>query len=55
MTSRAKPLASGSTCGRVGFKSNLSVPMAVGGSVMCAPATGTFREFRARDEETIGG
>ena len=36
-----------------GMKSNLSVPIAVGGRYVCALATGAFREYRAWDEETI--
>ena len=36
-----------------GMKSNLSVPVAVGGRYVCALANGTFREYRAWDEETI--
>jgi transcriptional regulator with GAF, ATPase, and Fis domain len=37
-----------------GMKSNLTVPIAVGGRYVCALATGTFRENRTWDEETIG-
>ena len=36
-----------------GMKSNLSVPIAVGGRYVCALANGTFRESRTWDEETI--
>ena len=36
-----------------GMKSNLSVPIAVGGRYVCALATGAFREHRTWDEETI--
>ena len=36
-----------------GMKSNLSVPIAVGGRYVCALATGAFREYRTWDEETI--
>jgi formate hydrogenlyase transcriptional activator len=36
-----------------GMKSNLSVPIAVGGRHVCALATGTFREYRTWDGETI--
>ena len=36
-----------------GMKSNLSVPIAVGGRHVCALATGIFREHRTWDEETI--
>jgi formate hydrogenlyase transcriptional activator len=38
----------------VGMKSNLSVPVAVGGRYVCALATGAFREHRTWDVETIG-
>jgi transcriptional regulator with GAF, ATPase, and Fis domain len=37
----------------LGMKSNLSVPVAVGGRYICAIATGAFREHRTWDEETI--
>jgi formate hydrogenlyase transcriptional activator len=37
----------------VGMRSNLSVPIAVGGHFVCALATGTFREYRTWDAETI--
>ncbi len=35
------------------MKSNLTVPIAVGGRYVCALATGAFREYRTWDEETI--
>jgi transcriptional regulator with GAF, ATPase, and Fis domain len=37
----------------VGMKSNLTVPIAVGGRYMCALATGAFDDYRTWDEETI--
>jgi formate hydrogenlyase transcriptional activator len=37
----------------VGMKSNLTVPIAVGGRYVCALATGAFREYRTWGEETI--
>jgi transcriptional regulator with GAF, ATPase, and Fis domain len=36
-----------------GMKSNLTVPIAVGGRHICALATGAFRDYRTWDEETI--
>jgi len=36
-----------------GMKSNLTVPIVVGGRYVCALANGAFREQRAWDEETI--
>jgi transcriptional regulator with GAF, ATPase, and Fis domain len=37
----------------IGMKSNLAVPVAVGGKHVCALATGTFREYRTWDEATV--
>jgi transcriptional regulator with GAF, ATPase, and Fis domain len=36
-----------------GMKSNLTVPIAVGGRYVCALANGAFRDYRTWDEETI--
>jgi transcriptional regulator with GAF, ATPase, and Fis domain len=45
--------AEGAYVRAVGMKSNLTVPVAVGGRYVCALATGAFREHRTWDEETI--
>jgi formate hydrogenlyase transcriptional activator len=37
----------------MGMKSNLTVPIAVGGRHLCALATGAFREHRTWDEATV--